>query len=337
MPRPPEPGTGPEREEERQRKLAALRARLREDARSLRTPDDWARCLRLAALMPGEDFANILLVSGQRPAAVMVADYRQWTAMGRQVRRGEKAPGRRAHRFAASWAPAYLEGRDISAAVAAEWDIGYAPAGWTTLTDHLRSLGHGDDEIEAAGLAKPSTRGTFIDRFRDRVMLPVHDERQARWVHRTREPRCRAGRAEVPQQPETAGFRKGSLLFGLHRARPALAQGAIPVIAEGPFDAIAVNLADPGRHAGLAPCGTALTSQQASLLSQAADLPRRFHSSGFAASRRSRTLAAVTSTASSKPMTSTAICRLRPFTSSPRRTRGRTWRPPRLPSPTGSR
>jgi hypothetical protein len=177
MPRPPEPGTGPEREEERQRKLAALRARLREDARSLRTPDDWARCLRLAALMPGEDFANILLVSGQRPAAVMVADYRQWTAMGRQVRRGEKAPGRRAHRFAASWAPAYLEGRDISAAVAAEWDIGYAPAGWTTLTDHLRSLGHGDDEIEAAGLAKPSTRGTFIDRFRDRVMLPVHDER----------------------------------------------------------------------------------------------------------------------------------------------------------------
>ena len=43
---------------------------------------------------------------------------------------------------------------------------------------------------------------------------------------------------------------------------------------EGPFDAIAVTLADPGRHAGLAPCGTALTSQQAALLSQAADLAR---------------------------------------------------------------
>ena len=72
--------------------------------------------------------------------------------------------------------------------------------------------------------------------------------------------------------PETAAYRKGSLLFGLHQARPALAQGATPVIVEGPFDAIAVTIADPGRHAGLAPCGTALTSQQAALISQAADL-----------------------------------------------------------------
>ena len=41
---------------------------------------------------------------------------------------------------------------------------------------------------------------------------------------------------------------------------------------EGPFDAIAVTVADPGRHAGLAPCGTALTSKQAAILAQAADL-----------------------------------------------------------------
>jgi DNA primase len=41
---------------------------------------------------------------------------------------------------------------------------------------------------------------------------------------------------------------------------------------EGPFDAIAVTMADPGRHAGLAPCGTALTSKQAAILAQAADL-----------------------------------------------------------------
>ena len=40
--------------------------------------------------MPGEDFANILLISSQRPGATMVRDYRQWTAAGRQVRRHEK-------------------------------------------------------------------------------------------------------------------------------------------------------------------------------------------------------------------------------------------------------
>ena len=173
-----------------------------------------------------------------------------------------------------SWASGYLDSRGISAAVAAEWHIGYAPAGWTTLTDHLRRLGHGDDEIEAAGVAKPSSRGTLIDRFRDRVMLPVHDEqgRLAGFIGRAR-PGAGDGVPKYLNSPETAGFRKGSLLFGLHRACPALAQGAIPVIVEGPFDTIAVNLADPGRHAGLAPCGTALTSQQVGLLSQAADLP----------------------------------------------------------------
>ena len=42
-------------------------------------------------------------------------------------------------------------------------------------------------------------------------------------------------------------------------ARDALARGAVPVIAEGPFDAIAITIADPAQHAGLAPCGTALT------------------------------------------------------------------------------
>ena len=129
--------------------------------------------------------------------------------------------------------------------------------------------------IQAAGLATRSSRGTLIDRFRDRVMLPVHD---AGGMLTGFTGRARPGAGpDVPKylnSPETAAYKKSHLLFGLHQARPALARGAIPVIAEGPFDAIAVTLADPGRHAGLAPCGTALTSQQAALLSQAADLAR---------------------------------------------------------------
>jgi len=87
-PRPAAPD--PAREDERRQKLAALRVRLHEDVETLRTPDDWAAQLRLAALMPGEDFANILLISSQRPGATMVRDYGQWPAAGRQVRRREK-------------------------------------------------------------------------------------------------------------------------------------------------------------------------------------------------------------------------------------------------------
>ncbi len=174
---------------------------------------------------------------------------------------------------ARSWVPAYLAERGISDAPMRQWHIGYAPGGWATLTGHLRALGHADDAIQAAGLARISSRGTLVDHFRDRVMLPVLDERGniAGFLGRARPGTPR----EVPKylnSPETGSYQKGSLLFGLHQARDPLAVGATPVIVEGPFDAIAVTMADPGRHAGLAPCGTALTSKQATIVAQTADL-----------------------------------------------------------------
>jgi DNA primase len=174
-----------------------------------------------------------------------------------------------------SWASGYLRARGIGDAAARDWHIGYAPAAWTALTGHLRRLGHDDDTIQAAGLAKPSARGTLIDQFRDRVMLPVHDE-HGRLAGFTGRARPDAG-PDVPKylnSPETAVYKKSTLLFGLHQARPSLARGAVPVIAEGPFDAIAVSIAGPGRYAGLAPCGTALTVRQAELLGQATALWR---------------------------------------------------------------
>jgi DNA primase len=531
------PGQAREREEDRQRKLAALRARLHEEAQALRTPGDWARCLRVAARLPAESFANILLISSQQPGATLVRGYRAWCALGHQVSRNEKGieifsaarrppereyrdqgpdedhpswrdadrvayvwdvsqtsgpavpastgmappgeapaglwdalcwlarregfaverehgcpddgatmwaarrirvrpglsgqaaawalahqlghvllhnvagyrPGtttsgcagvrraeaesvafivcarhgitaahvlpypaawagsdRRAQpgavilatgeritsaaahitrhldrilrgkdpspaatarqdtalsrsagdsqpaasradarntqpaaagqlpepsdstrrvladassfyagQLTGSWAPAYLHTRGISDAAAKDWDIGYAPAGWTALTDHLRGLGYDDDTIQAAGLARRSSRGTLIDQFRDRVMLPLYDEHGALagFIGRAH-PDASPDVPKYLNSPETAAYKKAELLFGLHQARSYLAHGATPVVVEGPFDAIAVTIADPGRLAGLAPCGTALTSQQATTLSRAADLPR---------------------------------------------------------------
>ena len=71
---------------------------------------------------------------------------------------------------------------------------------------------------------------------------------------------------------DCARYPLGSVLFGLWEARPALASGARPVIVEGPFDAIAVTTAGHGRYAGVAPCGTALTSHHLATLEDAADL-----------------------------------------------------------------
>ncbi|HEY5848459.1 MAG TPA: hypothetical protein VIT42_16880 [Microlunatus sp.] len=75
---------------------------------------------------------------------------------------------------AASWVPYYLAGRALDQAISTH-GLGYAPGRWTVLTDHLRSLGYSDDHIEAAGMATRARTGDLIDRFRDRLTIPLRD------------------------------------------------------------------------------------------------------------------------------------------------------------------
>jgi hypothetical protein len=86
-----------------------------------------------------------------------------------------------------SWVPGYLASRGLSPAVQQHWLAGYALAAWDTLTRHLRSAGYPDALIEAAGLARRSRRGTVIDTFRDRAMLPIRSAQGTTpIVHRSR-------------------------------------------------------------------------------------------------------------------------------------------------------
>ena len=70
-------------------RLAALRERLLAEAGAIRTAGNWERCLRAAARLPGEGFANILLIEAQRPGATLLRGYEEWRAAGRAVNRGE--------------------------------------------------------------------------------------------------------------------------------------------------------------------------------------------------------------------------------------------------------
>ena len=176
--------------------------------------------------------------------------------------------------LAASWAPGYLTGRGFSPAVQQHWHIGYAPPGRQGLTRHLRAEGYRDALIVAAGLARRSRYGELSDVFRDRVMLPIRTPGGtiAGFIGRSGE-HADAGAPRYLNSPATVLYDKGRALFGLWEARPALAQGAMPVIVEGPLDAIAIAASGPrGHYAPVAPCGTALTSRQVSALSQAVNL-----------------------------------------------------------------
>jgi DNA primase len=173
-----------------------------------------------------------------------------------------------------SWVPGYLARRKFGPAVQQRWQAGYAPAAWDALTSHLRSVGYPDNLIEAAGLARRSRRGTLIDTFRDRAMLPLRsaDGTIVAFIGRAPPGDTGDGMPKYLNSPGTSLYSKSEILFGLWENRDALASGAQPVLVEGPFDAIAVTTASPGRHAGLALCGAALAPQQAAALSDAVNL-----------------------------------------------------------------
>ena len=85
-----------------------------------------------------------------------------------------------------SWAPLYLAGRlGTDLADDDRFTLGYAPAGWTALTDHLRHLGATDAEIVAAGLGSYASTGRVIDRFRDRLVFAIRDGAEIHgWIGR---------------------------------------------------------------------------------------------------------------------------------------------------------
>ena len=146
---------------------------------------------------------------------------------------------------------------------------GQAPAGWTGLVNHLRSRGVTSDEMTAAGVATVASTGRLIDRFRDRVMFPIiHNGEILGFVGR-RHPDLTDTDRGGPKYLNTADtplFHKGAQLFGANEVD--VAAGGVPVIVEGPIDAIAVTLAGGGRYIGVAPLGTSLTDEQASQLAR---------------------------------------------------------------------
>ena len=147
----------------------------------------------------------------------------------------------------------YLKRRGISESFLKEAGFGFAPDAWELLVNHLRSLGFSHDLIEQTGLASRSERGSLIDFLRNRLTIPIHDAR-GRLI-------AFGGRAFGDDKPkylntrETALFNKGQILFGFHRAKGQLRDGALVV--EGYFDVL--QLHQEGIHAAVAPLGTALT------------------------------------------------------------------------------
>ncbi len=165
----------------------------------------------------------------------------------------------------------YLSGRGLESEARKAFRIGYGPPDRFALRDHL--AGKGVDAalmMETGLLVHGEEIAVPYDRFRDRIMFPIHDGR-GRVVAFGGRAMSSEVAAKYLNSPETPLFHKGSLLFNHHNARKAAHDTGQVIVVEGYVDVIAMSLA--GFPQTVAPLGTALTEDQLALLWRMADEP----------------------------------------------------------------
>lgn len=159
----------------------------------------------------------------------------------------------------------YFAERQLSAATITKYGLGYAPNGWYNLSNHLRSKGFSDEEMISAFLCGRGKNGGVFDIFRDRVMFPIIDLRGnvIAFGGRTID----GDGPKYINSSDTPVFQKGRNLFSLNFAKKSEEKRLI--LAEGYMDVIAINQA--GFENVVATLGTALTQEQARIMSQYAE------------------------------------------------------------------
>lgn len=154
----------------------------------------------------------------------------------------------------------YFKSREIDGACAKSFWLGYAKDSWDDMFSHLKGLGYTESDILKAGLITGNDAGKFYDRFRNRVMFPIFDERDNIIGFGGRV--LNDDKPKYLNSPEGLVFSKGKNLFSLNAAKRTRADFVI--LAEGYMDVIA--LAKNGWVNSVATLGTALTEEQAKIL-----------------------------------------------------------------------
>ena len=161
------------------------------------------------------------------PLLQIVADANRW--FKEQLRRHTDA----------SQAIAYLKSRNITGQIAARFELGYAPDGWENLTATVAGQPDQTALLLKAGLIANRDKGGYYDRFRSRIIFPIHDSRGRVVGFGGRI--LGEGEPKYLNSPETPIFHKGSELYNLHRARAAIAKEGWSLVVEGYTDVLSVT------------------------------------------------------------------------------------------------
>jgi DNA primase len=172
----------------------------------------------------------------------------------------------------------YLKQRGITLEIANRWQLGYAPEEWDAFGSWARARGYDVRDLIASGLVKvkdesenpPDQSAAGIkpqrsyDRFRGRIIFPICNDVGEVIGFSGRLLQDQEGVAKYLNSPETAVFRKGSVLFGLDKTKRALIEADCAVVCEGQLDLI--SLFESGITNVVAPQGTAFTESQTRIL-----------------------------------------------------------------------
>ena len=162
----------------------------------------------------------------------------------------------------------YLKGRGIDKRIAKDWGIGFAPESWDAFLSWALERGYQQRLLLESGLVARREEGGSdskgYDRFRNRIMFPIHNDVGEVIAFSGRILDKEAEAAKYVNSPETPLFRKGRVLFGLHKTKRGLIEADCAIVCEGQLDLI--TLFEAGIANVVAPQGTAFTEQQARIL-----------------------------------------------------------------------
>ena len=161
-------------------------------------------------------------------------------------------------------AQTYLQKRGLSPDIITHYELGYAPNDWQALNQIFQP--YPNQALKTSGMVIDKDN-KYYDRFRDRIMFPIHDIRGqiigfgGRIINQ--------GEPKYLNSPETPLFDKGRQLYGLHQARAAIKQAERVLVVEGYMDV--VTLAQFGIGYAVAALGTATTAEHIRLLMRQSD------------------------------------------------------------------
>ena len=165
----------------------------------------------------------------------------------------------------------YLSGRGLKKETIEEFELGLSGSGFDELTRHLISAGFNIKDIERAGLNFKTERGSYIDRFRERIMFPIYNHFgkvvgfSGRILPEFEKPEI----GKYVNSPETPIFNKSRLLYGFHKTKNHIREQKFALLVEGQMDFLMVY--QDGVKNVAAVSGTALTADHLKTLRRLTD------------------------------------------------------------------